>query len=249
MNPDEYTKILELEENNWWYRSRRRIIDNYLECTLIPSSERMILDIASAAGTNFMKFNKYGNIIGIDISEESLNICRKRDITNLVQADAMYLPFKDNTFDLVFSFDSFEHLDNDESSISRLSNIIKSCGTMIITVPAFMFLWSTHDESFHHVRRYRKNELKEKLERYGFDVEYITYWSTTFFFPVFIFRKLKNLFRDNNGEVRSDFFQNIPAGIEKVLYYIQYLESLLIKRKISLPFGVSLFCIAHRRIK
>ena len=156
MKSEEYTKLFEIEQNNWWYKSRRRLINNYLRDNFVPKQSRLILDVATAAGTNLFEFNRFGKIIGIDIAQESLKICQSRNIKDLICGDAMNLPFANNSFDMVFAFDALEHFSDDHKTVSGFYDTLKPQGKLLITAPAFMALWSEHDEAFHHFRRYKK---------------------------------------------------------------------------------------------
>lgn len=247
MKPAEYDKILELEENNWWYLSRRALVKDYLNSHFGCDANRNILDIASAAGTNFFKFSDYGKLIGVDLAEESIRICRSRGLTRLIQADGGDLPFKKESFDLVFAFDAIEHIQDDRAALNGFLRVLKPDGRVIITVPAHQVLWSQHDTAFHHFRRYSKAELTKKLQDCGFEIERMTYWSATLFFPVLVARKLNTLTqRLLHKTPQSDFFLKLPSIFEKVLGWIQSLERVLISRGISFPVGVSLFCVARK---
>ncbi|MBF0363784.1 MAG: class I SAM-dependent methyltransferase [Oligoflexia bacterium] len=246
MNKYEFQKLIDTEESNWWYRSRRRIIHNYLSDRYPKTPDRKILDVACAIGTNFFKFKEYGTITGIDVSEESLNICKKRGIDRVVKADVLNLPFENNSFDMIFSFDALEHFENDTAAIHELSRVLKNDGAIIVTVPANMLLWSNHDVSYHHFRRYTSHDLKVKFCNNGFKMEFITYWSMAIFFPVLMLRKIRTFFAKSDKQVKSDFFIKIPIWIERTLNNIQVCESWLIKKGVKLPVGVSLFCVVKK---
>jgi len=107
-----------------------------------------------------------------------------------------------------------------------------------------MFLWSPHDESFHHMRRYTRPELDKKLRAAGLSPARISYYSFFLMPPVYLFRKLRSM---GNGahDKKSDFFVSIPAPVEGALRGVMALERFLM-RFVNLPFGVSLFSVLRK---
>ena len=132
MNPEEYEKIYKMEDTNWWYVSRRRIIKNHLSELNLQRNNLLILDIASAAGTNFFKFSDLGRIVGVDISKHSIDLCKQRGIKDIIQADAQKLPFNKKLFDLVFAFDALEHLKQDRGTLDHLYSLLISTKGVIL---------------------------------------------------------------------------------------------------------------------
>jgi SAM-dependent methyltransferase len=193
---------------------------------------------------SFRFLSDLGEITGIDISAETIELCNRRGITDIIQCDAMALPFKEGSFDLVLALDAFEHFEDDKKSMSEIHRVLKPNGTAICTVPAFMFLWSPHDDSFHHIRRYTRGELGGKLEAAGLKPLRISYYSFFLMPPVYLFRKIRSLF-GNSAEKKSDFFVRIPAPAEGLLKGIMAIERFLM-RFVNLPFGVSLFSVNRK---
>src|SRR5207245_10995967 len=93
---------------------------------------------------------------GIDLAPEAVTFARRRGERDLAQASAEKLPFPDAAFDSVFALDVIEHTDDDHATAAALARILRPGGTPVLTVPAFMFLWSEHDEAVLHRRRYRR---------------------------------------------------------------------------------------------
>ena len=150
-------------------------------------------------------------------------------------ADVEYLPFKDNTFGLVVALDILEHINDDVKTIKQIHSLLKSNAKFIINVPAHMFLFNGHDILLHHKRRYVQSELKSKVINCGFNINKLTYWNFLLF-PLTIFFKIIS----NNSNINET-----NGWVNKVLYKILCIDNFLIKN-ISLPFGVSLFCVAQK---
>ena len=69
-------------------------------------------------------------------------------------------------FDLITIFDALEHIKDDKKIIKELRNYLNDGGSIILTVPAFQFLWSDHDELSMHFRRYNKKDIREVFENF-----------------------------------------------------------------------------------
>jgi SAM-dependent methyltransferase len=91
-----------------------------------------------------------------------------------VQGDALALPFDDSTFDRVIASEVLEHIPDDEQAMAELARVLRSGGSMAVTVPRCgpeFVNWSLSDE-YHdvpggHIRIYRRSQLVERLERTG----------------------------------------------------------------------------------
>lgn len=245
MEFEEFKKMYETEETHWWYRSRTSIVRDTLKKIYGDRDNLKILDLATAVGNNFKNFDKRGELYGIDISWESIKYCKERGIDRIIRGDAMKLPFKDGAFDLVIALDAFEHFEDDRRAMREILRVLNRGGYLIATVPALMLLWSTHDEAFHHQRRYAKKELSGKLNATGFTDEHITYWTSFLMPPIYLFRKIRGFYRDK--EHVSDFYTELPSAICQFLERALTLERAAISKGITVPLGVSLFCVARKQ--
>ncbi|MFA4015136.1 MAG: hypothetical protein RUDDFDWM_000209 [Candidatus Fervidibacterota bacterium] len=202
---------------------------------------RIILDVGCGTGGNLELLSSYGVCIGIDISPLALSICKKHWDGNLICADASSLPFRNCSVDLVAALDVLEHLQDDVAALSEFWRILKPNGLLIMTVPAFMFLWSGHDVALRHFRRYTMSELKMKLRKAGFVTQKLSYAICPLLPFVFIFRKLQ-LIAQHNMKKHTALIE-LPKPLNEALIAMLQLEATLLKY-IDLPFGVSLICKA-----
>ncbi len=101
----------------------------------------------------------------MDMSDEAINFS-KENFDGKVEKGALpdQLPYQNDFFELITALDVIEHIDNDVDSISAIRSLLVPGGKCIFTVPAYMFLWSSHDEMNEHKRRYTLPELNEKLD-------------------------------------------------------------------------------------
>ena len=108
MNEEEFIQMDKGGVGDWWYDTRRIMLERELSSTSLKSGAK-ILDLASACGGNFDSCSQYGKVIGLDISWSSIDYCKKKKIVPLVQANAEILPFAKESIDIVVALDVLEH--------------------------------------------------------------------------------------------------------------------------------------------
>jgi SAM-dependent methyltransferase len=93
---------------------------------------------------------------------------------NVVQGDALHLPFPDGAFDRVICSEVLEHIPDDLSAMGELARVLRPGGTMAITVPRFgpeLINWALSDEYHNvpggHIRIYRRSVLAQRLTSTG----------------------------------------------------------------------------------
>jgi len=247
VNTAEFDRMFAVEETHWWYRGRRALVRAALDRYAPPRRPLQILDVACATGMSFRFLADYGAIRGIDISDETIRLCGQRGIDRIVKADAMALPFAPGSFDVVLALDAFEHFDDDIAAMRETARVLRPGGVLVATVPAFMALWSPHDEAYQHRRRYRRPQFRERLRAAGFRVERVSYSSMALFLPVWALRRLRALRGGGKSheEATSDFAVPMPRPVEALAGAITSTEVALEKR-VNLPFGVSLYAVLRK---
>lgn len=229
-----------------WYTARRELLKQELRRLASPHDHLRILDIASACGDSLGVCSGYGKSFGIDLSWNAIKYCKQKNLSRIIQGNAHNLPFKSDSFDVVIALDVFEHFEDDIASMVEIQRVLRRGGKLIFNVPAFMFLFSYHDWAFHHLRRYKAEELIIKFEQAKLQIKYLTYWSCFIFPVVVIMRKFFSLRKKPPEEALSDFHLKVPLPVQAILKFLNFIEILLIKKRISLPFGVSLYGIAEK---
>lgn len=236
-----YADLYELEEKHWWHIAKRiackEIISRYLKKGRIK-----ILDIGCGTGKNLAEFSKIGKVWGIDNSPDAIKFCKeRRQLSNVCLADAEKTSFTKETFDLVTMLDVLEHTD-DSKTLLEVHRILKKRGFLLLTVPAYKWMWSNWDAVLHHERRYTKGQTEKLLESHGFEVVKSTYLYSFLLLPVFMVRKIKNIFFGRTYD--SDFKLGTPL-VNKVMGAISAFER-LIAINLGIPFGLSIIVIARK---
>lgn len=241
MDESEYHSMAEHEENYWWHKGRRKIIETVAK-KFITESKNNIADIGCGTGGNFEILSKFGTVDGLDMSESALEYCRKRNVYNeLVLAKANELP--KNKYNIVTAFDVLEHLDGDTVILHKWAAAIKPHGFVLLTVPAYQWLFGPHDRALQHKRRYTQSELVSKIRSTGFTPIYSSYFFC-FTFPILCVSRLLSKLSTSSKQGAS--YQETPRALELFFLAFSNVESLLIKRGFRLPFGSSIVIIAKK---
>lgn len=240
MEREVYNKMYLYEDVHWWFVARRLILQKILDHFYSREKGR-ILEVGCGSGGNLHMLSSYGDVFAMELDDEAKNIANCRNICNVKKGSLPdNIPF-DEGFDLICMLDVLEHIDNDYAALQSIEKKLNENGMLIITVPAYKFLWSAHDMVCHHKRRYSKKELTDIVNKVGLSIEYVTYFNTFLFLPISIVRFLNNFIRRGN---RSDI--NLPPNtINGMLKKIFSSERKFLPY-ISFPFGVSLLLVAMK---
>ncbi|MBI3650454.1 MAG: class I SAM-dependent methyltransferase [Acidobacteria bacterium] len=243
MNTPEYAEMFKLESFYWWFVARRKLLEKTIKQVIVRFKNPAMLDVGCGTGINYNVLSKYGETVSCDFSKDALTFAKSRGINNLVCSRVETLPFQSSSFDVITALDVLEHIDDDLAGLQELLRVTKPEGLLVITVPAYGFLWSEHDEALQHRRRYAASELRNKLTISGFEVERISYYITFLFFPIFIMRLLQSVFKKSVYPKSSHII--LPGWLNALLIGILGFERFLLNW-INFPFGVSLICIARK---
>jgi len=251
MRPDLIADLFEKEKIYWWNVSKREMISSLLgdkEAKQEQDATGIGVDIGCGAGYTAKVFESNCRMVGVDVSGAALQFCQGRGLRRLCQVDMMAfsLPFKSDSFDLVLALDVIEHVDNDIHALTECRRILKAGGLLIVTVPAFMVLWSPWDEALGHRRRYTASGLAEASQQAGLSVKKLTYMFF-FVFPIAVMvRRVKRLFQRDAMSYSSDFIP-IPRILNSLLIQIGRLEQWIIsKLNFNLPFGLSVVSVQQK---
>ncbi len=222
-------------ESNFWFRAKRDLIDRrlkFIKNKFKSDTKLKILNIGAGTGSDLKILNKYGDVYIIDIEKKALDLIPRELYFEKKISDASDLNYPDDFFDIVTSFDVFEHITDDKKATQQTHRVLKKGGYLIVSVPAFQSLFSAHDKALNHQRRYSKKTLKELLK--NFRELKLNYWNF-FLFPPLALSRLKN----KNSKPKVDNPQPSKL-IDSILYNLFKLENKLIQINFPLPFGLTL---------
>lgn len=137
--------------------------------------DKDVLDVACGTGYGLPFLRKKANrVVGVDVSVEALleakNACDGK--TNVLLADALRLPFRDETFDVVTSFETIEHLHKRREFLLEIKRVLKINGLLVLSTPNANYTKPVNGKPTNpfHVFEYTPEELKIELDAY-FSVE------------------------------------------------------------------------------
>jgi len=242
MNNKEYEKLYKFEQFYWWHVGRRDILNFFLK-KFLNKKGIQILEIGCGTGGNLEILSNLGEVTGLDVSKYALDFCRKRGVNNLVLGRAEKTNFPSESFDLILMLDVLEHIKDDKKAIGETRRILKEGGYFLVTVPAYQFIWSEHDEILGHYRRYSISDFSKKLEEAGFDIIKISYFVSLLFPVILGYRILRKILFPKSK--KNTAYVVLPKPINNFFIYLLKLEGLLLKY-FNLPFGTSILCIAQK---
>jgi SAM-dependent methyltransferase len=179
----------------------------------------------------------------MDRSSTALELASFRQLP-VTHGDAQAMPVADSSVDLVSALDVLEHLDDDIQALREFYRVLRPGGLLLITVPAYRFLWSEHDEALMHRRRYVASELHIKLTRSGFRVLKRSYALFLTFFPIVFYRLFRGLLPKNALAPQASHVM-LPAFVNHLLTDLLKLEA-RISSMINLPWGTSIVALAEK---
>jgi SAM-dependent methyltransferase len=241
MDRDYERQTHEAEDRHWWYRGRRKVLDGVVAGLGLPAPAR-ILDAGCGSGRNMVEFAHLGEVTGVELSDTSVALARARDVGEVVEGSVLEMPFADDSFDLAVSLDVIEHLDDDLAAMRELRRTVAPGGALLVTVPAYQWLWSGHDEINHHHRRYTHRTLQRVAERAGWKQARTTYFNSLLLPAAIVLRVLDRVNRAKTTETSLDLWVP-PEPVNWLLERPLTLESALIARGGRIPAGLSLLAI------
>lgn len=244
--------LFDAEEHHFWFRSRGRVIAAVFKSLArgMPRNPR-ILEVGCNTGHVLREIQGAcpdATLVGMDLSFGGLPYAARRTSGFLLQADAAQPPFMVR-FNAAGIFDVIEHIKEDEEVLRDMRNLLEPGGALVVTVPARHSLWSYHDVTAGHVRRYEAAELRNKLESAGFRVEFLSPFMTGIYPMVWLHRLLVQRHIDQESEdalldqAKSDV--KVQPLLNAFLSAMLAPEAWLLPKGIRLPFGTSLLAVAR----
>lgn len=236
-----YQEIHAFEDVHWWFVSRRLILRRILDRFYLRPEAAKVLELGCGSGGNLKMLQKYGSLQAMELDDQARAWANARKLCQVEKGKLPHeMPFNDK-FDLICMLDLLEHIDDELATLRVVRERLKENGLLVITVPAFQFLWSRHDEVNLHIRRYHQKRLLEKCRQAGLRVEYSTYFNTFLFPLVAAVRLLNNLLgREAGSDIKLP-----PTAANKFLTWLFSSERFFLPR-FSFPCGVSILLVAGR---
>jgi len=228
------------EDRHWWYRGRRTVLENVIAGLRLPARAR-ILDAGAGSGRNMVELIRHGTVTAIELSPTSVCLARAREVGEVVEGSVLDMPFESDSFELATSLDVIEHLEDDLGALRELRRVVTPGGCLLVTVPAYQWLWSGHDVVNHHHRRYTRRSLRVVGEQAGWKQVRTTYFNSLLL-PVAMVLRIMDRFSRKTTESSLDLWVP-PQPLNWLMERPLALEAALIARGGRIPAGLSLLSV------
>lgn len=228
-----------LYERHWWWRAREELILEVLSRLRPGGNWGRILDVGCGDGLFFERLTAFGEVNGIEMDPTGVTPGGPwADRIRVQPFDDRYQP--ERRFGLILMLDVLEHFADPFPPLRRALQLLEDGGKLVMTVPAFRSLWTSHDELNHHFTRFRRAELERLVQRAGGRLE-----SSRYFFQWTAPLKLAQHWFEKVAPARPSVPRVPPSWINRVLYGISRLEQRMFRGP-SPPFGTSLLAVAEK---
>lgn len=235
-----YDRMKVLETTHWWFLARRHVLTRLLSGLDLPAKAR-ILEAGCGVGGNIEMLAGFGAVEALEPDEPSrIYVSARTGITPVEGYLPHDLPFKPSSFDVVCAFDVVEHVDDDVGAVAALSGLVAPGGYLIVTVPAYQWMWSAHDEVHHHKRRYSRGQILGLVRAGGLEPVKASYFNAILFPLAAVVRFAKKLARIDSSDDAMP-----PAAINGLFRGLFSAEAGWLAKG-DLPFGLSIVVIARR---
>lgn len=241
METEYYNAQFAHEDSHWWYAGRRRILDALLG-TFAPGTARRVLEIGCGGGGNFAMLGARGDALeAVEMETSAVETARQRGLATVSLGrlgDA--LDAFQQQHEIVAMFDVLEHIADDAAALRAVRELLTEDGRLFLTVPAYGWLWSRHDEVAHHHRRYTRRALRQRLEQAGYRTVFCSHFNTLLFPLAVLTLTMTKLLRLDPERAMTQ-----PSGpLNAALRWLFSLEAHLVPR-CALPFGLSIVAVAE----
>jgi SAM-dependent methyltransferase len=242
MRVDEYTNMFVLEDRFWWYRGIHGLILGYLRKRQEARLE--ILDAGCGTGKLMTLLAPFGEVSGIDASEQALQYCRERGLSAVEIVDLnSWTPAK--SYDVITCIDVLCHESVRDIGVvlDRFHQGLRPGGLLILNLPAFESLRRAHDTVVQTVRRLRKEDLLPQLQERGFEIALATYRLPALYFMI----RVRKLLAPESGDStpQSDLKLISPLA-DRLLWWMNRIENRATLAGLRFPVGSSLFVVARK---
>ena len=225
----------DLYRRHWWWRVRERIVLDRIRLVLGDRAHHArILDIGCGAGLFFDALEPLGHVEGVEsdpIAVEQSGRWRSR-----IHVGELETFVSDGPFDVILALDVVEHVRNPDIMLRQAATFLARDGCMLITTPAFDWLWTSHDRLNHHVKRYTAREMRALVRAAG-----LAHIDTQYLFQSLVLPKLIVRTREMLRPSVPSVPQVPPRALNRALETWFHVENAIAG---WLPFGSSVMVVA-----
>lgn len=237
-----FDRMAEHDQVHWWYVARRRILAELIGREVPLPKKARILEVGCGTGHNFEMLRRFGRLDALEVDDAARKLASSRLGHQVGSAPLPDLPgVPERTYHLIALLDVLEHVDNRPESLASIAAKLAPGGRILVTVPAYQWLWSAHDIAHHHKLRYSKKGLRADAEAAGLRVEKLGYFNSLLFPLAAMVRIAGKLTGKNSSD---DKLPSRPLNLlfEKIFGLERYAVG-----RLPFPAGVSLYALLSTR--
>ncbi len=236
MEPAEYALMDAVEDRMWWYRAlHQRILDALADVT------GTVLDAGCGTGglLTVLRMERPAlQLMGVEWSEQACRRAAAKSGAPVTCGTVNALPFATASFDAAIVADVLCHRAVEPpGALAELRRVLRPGGRLVVNMPAYAWLLSSHDRLVHNVRRQSARQLTAELQQASFRQVRARYWNSLLL-PLMVAQR-KLLAR--NG-AQSDVAA-FPPWVNAMLHGMTEIERRL---PFHLPAGGSVLATAER---
>lgn len=181
MRPELFKEMAAVQQFHWWFVARRAILSAVVKRLRLPEQPR-ILEIGCGTGANLQMLRQHGALCAMEYDATARDMAANLGVC-AVEAGGLPepVPFADGGFDLICLLDVLEHIEADSAALARVARLLKPGGRVLLTVPAYGWLWSVHDTAHHHHRRYTADSVRRVARSAGLMAYRVGYFNSLLF--------------------------------------------------------------------
>jgi len=223
---------------HWYYRAKFRLLKERIKETPALDINSRVADVGCGLGMflTFLEYNqvfKASQMTGIDTVYTAPGTA--------IGGTARILPTwpQGQLFDLVLMMDVLEHTPDDAQVLGDAVSHLAEGGYIFITVPAFQWLFSSHDRFLGHYRRYSRRSVMQMLSKCP-ELEPVSVHY--YYASIFPLAAPLRLLRKNDTRNTASDMRHLPRFLNFILRFVTHLELAVAKRNHFFGLSVVAFC-------
>jgi SAM-dependent methyltransferase len=208
----------EFERRHFWWRVRRGIVVKLVENHAAGRRLR-VLDVGCGSGVTLHQLALTHQVLGIEPDQHA--VAASQVAGQILVGKVETMEFAQSSFDVVLMLDVLEHLDEPREVLRKIRTWAAPSALLIATVPAYGWMWTTHDDRNHHRKRYTRRELQAEVSGSGWELGYCRY-----LFSPLVVPKLFQVLMERFGTQKEASRPNMPAPwLNAIAYWVLRLDA------------------------